>query len=162
MSCESELQNLAWALRKKSPSCFRGWKLNVLQAFIRDEGKCVYCGAPTLPPGKGQGDHLLPEKKYPQWAENAENMVSACVRCNFDKGDDDPSHGKGAKLGLIDDKVRQGLILEARKQIDEARLKWEREFNQNCKAHFEEAVAQYRKCKESAKVIDEQAVSASL
>jgi len=151
MSCEQELQNLARGLRKKSP-CFRGWNLDGLQAFIRDGGICVFCGAPALPPGRGHADHLLPEKKYPRWASGPENRVTACVCCNIAKADDDPSHGTGSVLNLKDDAVRKRLVVEACKQIDEKRARWEREFVQTGKVPFEEAVAQYRKCMESADV----------
>jgi len=143
MSCEKELEELAKTLLKNAPS-FKGWNLDGLEAFIRDGGICVYCGNPVLPPGKGHGDHLLP-KIY-----KTAKRVAACVCCNFVKGNYDPSEGKGAGLDLRDDEVRQKLILKAKKEIERKRGEWEREFIQTSKVPFEEAVAQYRRCKEAA------------
>jgi len=140
MSCAEELKALATTLEKNSPS-FKGWDPDVLQAFIRDGGICVYCGNPALPPGKGQGDHLLP-KRY-----NVAHRVAACVCCNLDKGHYDPSHGEGAGLDLTDDEVREKLIREAKNEIDRGRREEERKFVQTSKVPFERAVAQYRKCK---------------
>jgi len=142
MSCEEELKTLAKALRKNS-LCFKGWNLVALQAFIRDEGLCVYCGKSAMA-GKGDRDHLLPQKKYPQLAKNVENSVASCVCCNRVKFNYDPSEGKGAGL------VRKDLILKAHEEIERRKIEWEREFVETGKVPFEEAVAQYRKCKESA------------
>ena len=80
MPCEKELQELAMALRKGS-RYFKGWNINVLQAFIRDRGCCVYCGRPLLEKFgvAGTGDHLLPKCDYPDLAESVDNLVPACA-----------------------------------------------------------------------------------
>ena len=79
------MEVLARALLKNTLS-FKGWNLDALEAFIPDGGVRVDCGCPVLPPGKGQGAHLLP-KIY-----KTENR--ACVCCNAVKGNYDPSGGK--------------------------------------------------------------------
>jgi 5-methylcytosine-specific restriction endonuclease McrA len=66
MSCAEELQQIARDLRKES-RYFKEWNINVLQAFIRDEGCCVYCAKPLLNTYgvASTGDHLLPKCIYP-------------------------------------------------------------------------------------------------
>jgi len=148
MSCAEELRAIATALRKESPY-FKSWDDDVLQAFIRDRGRCVYCGKPALA-GKGCGDHLLP-RKYTQWLSKPENRVAACVCCNLVKGNYDPSKGKSTEIVIteITDEVRESLIRAAREEIERRKIEWERDFVQHGKVPFEEAVAQYGKCKES-------------
>jgi len=78
MSCESELQGIATALKKESLYFSGGWNINILQAFIRDGGCCVYCGKGVLKEfGLAFcGDHLLPKSLYPDLAQNVDNFGS--------------------------------------------------------------------------------------
>jgi hypothetical protein len=78
-------------------------------------------------------------------------LVPACAECNHIKHYDDPSGGQGARLDLTDDNVRQGLIGIANDKIQQKKKAhdWEGEFP-NARLRFKDAVAQYRKCKESA------------
>jgi 5-methylcytosine-specific restriction endonuclease McrA len=98
MSCEKELQVIARALRKESLYFSRGWNINMLQAFIRDGGCCVYCGRPLLDTYgaalTATGEHLLPKHKYSDLTESVDNLVPACAECNRIKHDYDPAKGK--------------------------------------------------------------------
>jgi hypothetical protein len=152
MPCEKELQELAMVLRKGS-RYFKGWNINVLQAFIRDRGCCVYCGKPLLEKFgvAGTGDHLLPKCDYPDLAENVDNLVPACAECEHIKHYYDPSKGKGKELVITEQVRRLSLIPEAQREI-ERRTKandWKKEFD-TAKRLFDDAVEEYRKCKESA------------
>jgi len=48
MSRDEELRGIAIALKKESLYFSGGWNINILQAFIRDGGCCVYCGKEVL------------------------------------------------------------------------------------------------------------------
>jgi 5-methylcytosine-specific restriction endonuclease McrA len=63
---------------------FRGVMLNRTNLFRRDKGECQYCGSRrqlTI-------DHLIPKSKggKTSWT----NLVTACNRCNIQKGDKTP------------------------------------------------------------------------
>jgi hypothetical protein len=63
----------------------------------------------------------------------------------------DPSKGKGKELVITEEVRRLSLIPEAKREIDR-RTKandWKKEFD-TAKRLFDEAVEEYRKCKESA------------
>ena len=79
MSRQEKLRGIAIALRKRSAYFKEGWDSNMLQAFIRDGGRCVYCGKELLkefgPSCNACGDHLLPRSKYPRLAKNVKNCV---------------------------------------------------------------------------------------
>ncbi len=100
-------------------------------------------------------DHLLPSHTYPERGWNVDNLVPACATCNRIKLHYDPSEGNGKNL-VITAEVRLSLIRRAKEEIDRinnARMTqddeyWEREF-QTARLRFQEAVAQYLKCKES-------------
>ncbi len=153
MSCERELEELAIGL-KTGTLYFRGWDADVLQAFIRDGGLCVYCGEPALG-GLGEGDHLLPQNKYPRWANNAKNRVAACIECNRLKRDYDPSTEKGKEIVIteiseITDEVRESLIgLAKEKIVVRKKIDWKHEL-QTAKPLFDAAVAQWRESNGSA------------
>jgi 5-methylcytosine-specific restriction endonuclease McrA len=151
MSSNNELQEVATALRKRS-LYFNGWNINVLQAFIRDGGCCVYCGNELLNEfGVAScGDHLLPKSLYPDLAENVDNLVPACAECNHIKRVYDPSDGKGKELVITDD-IRLELVRKAKEEINRLRRlnDWEKEF-QTAKDHFREAVIQHRQRRKSA------------
>jgi 5-methylcytosine-specific restriction endonuclease McrA len=63
---------------------FRGVLLNRTNIFRRDRGECQYCGSKrhlTI-------DHVIPKSKGGQtvWT----NLITACNRCNVNKGDKTP------------------------------------------------------------------------
>jgi hypothetical protein len=163
MSCEKELEGIARDLRKAAPYFKEGWHLNALQAFIRDSGCCVYCRKPLLDTyGVSKTatiDHLLPSHTYPERGWNVDNLVPACATCNRMKLHYDPSEGTGKDL-VITAERRLSLIQKAKGEINrikKARMTqddeyWEGEF-QTARLRFQEAVAQYLKCKESAAVV---------
>lgn len=144
-----ELKRIAIDLQNAS-RWFKGWNLSGLQAFIRDEGCCVYCGTPLFEEYNQTAssciDHLLPRKTYPDLAENVENLVAACTTCNHIKHFYDPS-GWNGNYHVITPEVRRDLISKAcddimrKKKIGD----WEKEFP-TAKTHFRAALAKYRNC----------------
>jgi hypothetical protein len=152
MSCEKELEQLARDLINGSSRWLKGNNINVLQAFIRDGGCCVYCRKElwNVFDVASCGDHLLPKSLYPDLEQRVENLVSACAACNQIKRDYDPSGWGGTMKGAITEEVRLDFIRKATKEIEDKRNKgnWENEFK-GAKPLFDEAVAKYRKCKES-------------
>jgi hypothetical protein len=58
-----------------------------------------------------------------------------------------PKEGKGREI-VITEEVRLGFIHKAREEIGRKKIDYEREFIQTGKIAFEQATAQYRKCKE--------------
>lgn len=63
---------------------FRGVLLNRNNLFRRDHGECQYCGSKrhlTI-------DHIVPRSKGGK--TNWTNLVTACNRCNVNKGDKTP------------------------------------------------------------------------
>jgi len=146
MSRQEELRGIAIALRRGSPYFSDGWNINMRQAFIRDDGCCVYCGKELLkkfgPSCEACGDHLLPKSLYPDLAENVDNLVPACIECNRMKHNYDASEGKGMEI-VITERVRRGLIRKSREVIRRKKMEEGRVF-QSGKAAFRRAVAQYR------------------
>lgn len=66
-----------------------GWTIAV-RVWLRDEGRCVYCGvevtpAPLLEPDKKPAtmDHIVPKSRGGQGTY--ENLVLACPDCNGEK-----------------------------------------------------------------------------
>jgi len=154
MSCEKELEGIARDLRKAAPYFKEGWNCNALQAFIRDNGCCAYCGKPLLDTyGVSKTatiDHLLPRCTYRNRGWNVDNLVPACASCNRIKLDYDPSEGEGENL-VITAEARLSLIRKVKDETDrinKADERWEGEF-QIAKPLFQEAVAEYLKYKES-------------
>jgi HNH endonuclease len=156
MSSEKELQlqGIANALRKDAPYFNIGWNFNALQAFIRDGGRCAYCGKPLLETygvsKTATADHLLPRSTYPERGWNVDNLVAACGECNRIKHHYDASEGKGKDL-VITEEVRLSLVGKAKEEIErrtKANECWEKDFP-TAGLRFQEAVAQYLKCKES-------------
>jgi HNH endonuclease len=146
MSRDEELRGIAIALKKESLYFSGGWNINILQAFIRDGGCCVYCGKEVLKEFSLAfcGDHLLPKSLYPDLAENVDNLVPACAECNLIKHNYDPSEGRGREI-VITEQVRSSFILKAKEEITRKRIDYECEFIQTGKVAFEQAVAKYRK-----------------
>jgi CRISPR/Cas system Type II protein with McrA/HNH and RuvC-like nuclease domain len=155
MSCEKELEQLARDLINRGSRWFKGNNINVLQAFIRDEGKCVYCGKELWKVFgiASCGDHLLPKSRYHDLSQRVENLVAACAECNYIKRDYDPSGWEGSLKSEITEQVRLEFIATAKKVIEERREKdnWKNEF-EAAKVLFWEAVEKYRRCRESASV----------
>jgi 5-methylcytosine-specific restriction endonuclease McrA len=63
---------------------YRGVLLNRANLFKRDNGECQYCGSKrhlTI-------DHIVPKSKGGK--TNWTNLVTACNRCNVNKGDKTP------------------------------------------------------------------------
>jgi hypothetical protein len=159
MPCAEELKQIAADLKNDGlTKYFKDWNFPTLQAFIRDGGRCVYCGGDAMG-GKGEGDHLFP-RQYSELEDKVENKVTACVYCNRLKAHCDPSkhlpaetqlklRGKGAEL-ILTEKVRQELVIKIENELDMKKKgrDMESEF-EIANARFGEAVAKYRKCKES-------------
>lgn len=155
MSCEKELRAIATDLRRVAPYFKEGWNINALQAFIRDGGCCAYCGEALLETyGVSKTatiDHLLPRCTYAERGWSVDNLVPACATCNRIKLDFDPSGKKGEEL-VITAEVRRSLVNMAKAEIERinrADEEWETEFHK-AKPRFQEAVAKYLKCKETA------------
>jgi len=153
MPCEKELEQLARDLINGPSRWFKGNNINVLQAFIRDEGKCVYCGKELWKVfgAASCGDHLLPKSLYHDLAQRVENLVAACAECNHIKRDYDPSGWGGSMKGEITDQVRLEFITKAKEKIKERQEKddWKNEF-ETAKVLFWAAVDKYSKGKEAA------------
>ncbi|MDF2157186.1 HNH endonuclease [Algoriphagus sp. CAU 1675] len=63
---------------------YRGVLLNRVNLFRRDKGECQYCGSKrhlTI-------DHVIPKSKGGK--TNWTNLITACNRCNVNKGDKTP------------------------------------------------------------------------
>jgi hypothetical protein len=161
MSCEKELEQLAGSLMNSRSKWFKGNRhyFKVLQAFIRDGGRCVYCEKTLWNTFDACiascGDHLLPRSTYPLRAEDVNNLVPACAECNAIKRDCDPSKEEGREIVITDtteitEEVRRRLICNAQEQIKRKMNSdnWRNEFR-IAKPLFDEAVEKYRKCKES-------------
>jgi hypothetical protein len=148
MSRKDRPREIARALRKQSLYFSDGWNSNMLQAFIRDGGCCVYCGTKLLkefgPSCEACGDHLLPKSKYPKLAENVNNCVPACADCNRTKHDYDPSGRRGMKI-TITESGRRDFIRKSREVIKRRKMEGRRFFRTG-KIAFKQAAAQYRQC----------------
>lgn len=103
MSHQKQLLGIAMSLKKRTPYFKSGWNINVLQAFIRDGDRCVYCGRELLNQFcVACGDHLLPRRLYPQLVDSVDNLVPACTHCNRIKQEYDPSDGKGLETAITE------------------------------------------------------------
>ncbi len=156
MSRDKCLEQLATNLFAKDNQWFKGNKhyFKVLQAIIRDEGKCVYCGKPLweefgVP---SCGDHLLPQSIYPSRAGHVDNLVFACAECNAIKLDYDPSEN-GTEPVITDtteitDQLRERLIAKAHAYIEDKRTSndWRNAFK-TAKPLLHKAIAEYREYK---------------
>ena len=70
--------------------------------FLRDDMRCVYCGAQDITGEILTFDHVIPKAKwkrlgFPGTATKWENIVTACRRCNLKKADKTPKEA-GMKL----------------------------------------------------------------
>jgi hypothetical protein len=145
MGREGELLRIALALKKGSHYFSSGWNINFLQAFIRDGGRCVYCGIDVMNEScVACGDHLLPKRFYPTLAENVDNLVPACAHCNVIKKDYDPSERRGLEIALTEP-VRQSLIDKSKAEIIRRKSEYAHGFETD-KAAFTQAIAEYRQC----------------
>ena len=146
MGQKDELLRIALALRTEADYFSAGWNINFLQAFIRDGGRCVYCGRDVMDEFcVACGDHLLPKGVYPALAQNIDNLVAACAHCNVVKKDYDPSNGKGMETVLAEP-VRQELIDKSKAEITRRKGEYARVFEVD-KAAFARAMAEYRQCR---------------
>ena len=68
--------------------------LRHVRMWVRDKGRCVYCGTNLLggliEATSAQLDHILPKAKYEGYKENEENWALACFCCNQIKRKFDP------------------------------------------------------------------------
>src|SRR5690554_1950827 len=77
-------------LQEYKPVPYQGAMLNRHNIFRRDQNECQYCGAKkTL-----TIDHVIPKSKGGK--TNWQNLITACHRCNTQKGDRTPE-----QAGLI-------------------------------------------------------------
>ena len=77
---------------KKVHGLFRkGVKFNRKNVYLRDRGKCCYCGK-RVPMAEFTYDHVIPRSQggTTRW----ENIVVACFRCNHKKRDRTPQQAK--------------------------------------------------------------------
>jgi hypothetical protein len=139
MSCDEELLRIATSLNRHP--YFSSWNINILRAFIRDRGLCVYCGRLVL--GTHNTDHLPPKNKYRRLADDVCNLVPSCAVCNSIKQDYDPCGG--AEPETIDENLRLRLIARAKEYVEKERKAWEGEL-QEATPHFQKAVVEYREC----------------
>ena len=65
----------------KDPRDSRQWRALRLTILARDGYTCHYCGQTAI-----TVDHILPIKKHPDLAMNADNCVASCKPCNSAKG----------------------------------------------------------------------------
>ena len=145
MGRQDELLRIALALRTEADYFSSGWNINFLQAFIRDEGRCVYCGRDVMNEFcVACGDHLLPKRFYPALAQNVDNLVAACAHCNVIKKDYDPSERKGVEI-VLTEHVRRGLIEKSKAEIIRRKGEYTRDFETG-RAAFTQAIAEYRQC----------------
>ena len=66
--------------KRGDPRLSRAYKSKRLQILHRDNYTCYYCGGEA-----NQVDHVIPISKMGD-PMDADNMVSACKRCNVSKG----------------------------------------------------------------------------
>lgn len=64
-----------------------GWSADMIEMYLRCEGKCVYCGRDMLKnyiimEFDAQPDHLLPKSKYGELKDAPSNRVLSCSACN--------------------------------------------------------------------------------
>jgi hypothetical protein len=117
-----------------------------LQAFIRDEGRCRYCGRDLFESYDVMSatDHLLPRSQYSQLEWDPLNLVASCAECNHIKGAWNPA-GNEQYVDLTDE-TRERLIAAAGKYINEKKAAPDfRSMFPRARARFQESVDQYRK-----------------
>lgn len=66
-------------------ACIKG------NVFIRDRYKCCYCGK-TLSKDKCTAEHIIPKDQGGQFTWD--NIVTACEKCNFNKGNKTPKQAR--------------------------------------------------------------------
>lgn len=79
--------------------------------WARDKGKCFYCGSGLSWDAKTI-DHVIPKSKG--GPHRAWNLVIACLECNKNKGNSDPTP---AQLDLV---LRRKILHETRVSIGQA------------------------------------------
>jgi 5-methylcytosine-specific restriction endonuclease McrA len=143
MTRQEKLEQIALRLRRESPYFHSGWNINVLQAYIRDGGRCAYCERELLSEFcLATGDHLLPKQLYPQLAQDIGNLVPCCIHCNRMKHDYDPSEGEGKRIVITAD-LRKKFVEKTKQEI--ARKKREHALDIGTgKIPFARAVAEYQ------------------
>jgi hypothetical protein len=85
--------------------------------WVRDKYSCVYCGMTMMDESNRwnwytfQIDHVLPKRKYPEFANSSSNKVLSCSLCNSQiKGTYDPGEGYEIKDEQDLAKYRNELI----------------------------------------------------
>ena len=73
-----------------------GWSEQGVQIWVRDHGRCVFCGTDMLQSYDvayyySHHDHLLPKSKYGELLCNINNLVLSCKACNEIKHTFDPN-----------------------------------------------------------------------
>jgi 5-methylcytosine-specific restriction endonuclease McrA len=112
-----------WAKRKgRSSSRIR--KSLRFAIFARDNFDCVYCRQVFPPPLDGAGltlDHVIPRSKGGK--DRADNMVTACARCNSSRQDSGRVAGHGA-MPPVQKANRARLHRQLRKPINRELGRW--------------------------------------
>jgi len=154
------LLEVAQRLRNSEPPFFRGNHIGSLQAFVRDAGKCQYCGRNLYDSyavlGDSDTDHILPRSKYELLKHEARNLVACCIECNKVKADWDPateaSGQRNLEIKTLSDLElhRDELIKRTREHIQRTPEKWQALFAK-ARQNFEDAVAEYRRAGVGAK-----------
>lgn len=148
MTVQDELLRIAVALTKSSPYFSSGWNITFLQAFIRDGGRCVYCGRDVMNEFcTASGDHVLPKQIYPDLSKDVDNLVPACGHCNRMKSVYDPSEGRGMETVLTAE-LRQRFIEKSKEEIKRRKAAYTADFETG-DMPFRRAIAEYRRLCES-------------
>ncbi len=107
-----------------------------VEVWVKDEFKCVYCGAYLLSDVhmmfSAQIDHILPKskQKYKRFADMKDNWALSCSCCNHLKGASDPLIGQDIvvtveNLSVIRDeliKICKNEVLPRKRQDKEEML----------------------------------------
>ncbi len=154
------LLEVAQRLRNSEPPFFRGNHIGSIQAFVRDAGKCQYCGRYLYDSyavlGDSDTDHILPRSKYELFKHEARNLVACCIECNKIKGDWDPATEamgqRNLEIKTLADLEthRDELIKRTRAHIRRIPDKWQALF-EKARQNFEDAVAEYHRATPEAK-----------
>ena len=154
------LQEVAQRLRNSEPPFFRGNHIGSVEAWVRDAGKCQYCGRYLYDSyavlGDSDTDHILPRSKYELFKHEARNLVACCIECNKIKGDWDPATEATGQPELEIKTLadlethRDELINRTREHIQRTPDKWQALF-EKARRNFEDAVAEYRRANLEAK-----------
>lgn len=100
------------------------WAIPTLAVYVRDGGKCVYCGFNLLTSqwvlhGCAKRDHLLPKREYPQLEHELSNWVLCCCCCNEAKGTWNPNAVVNIYKGeaQLSDEQRNALVAVVKERL---------------------------------------------